>query len=387
MKKFLNFVGAHCVRPQTHTAHNQKIVNGRADAIRPYILMLSVLSSPIFAAEQNVQLTAEHIDRLGIVQGKLVRTTEIPVLFAPAKVLIPPNNEYVVSASQAGIINQLNAALGDEVKKGEVLAQIDSPNLLSLQSNYLKATGAMQLANSAYQRDKTLAHEGIIANRRVQETQSQFNAASLDVQEAKLLLEISGCSASVQLNSRLTIHSPISGVVIERMAVAGTRIDSLTPLYRVADLHTLWLEIAIPQERIADVKVGDSVDIENTAFNAEISLLGQSVNAENQTILARAVIKNAPKQIRAGQKLNVQIKQISKQIVFKVPNTAIAQNDSNAFLFVRSTAGFDAKPITIVGKQDEESIISGAFTGDETIAIKGAAVLKANWLGVGSAEQ
>ncbi|MEI7797062.1 MAG: efflux RND transporter periplasmic adaptor subunit [Methylococcaceae bacterium] len=350
-------------------------------------LIFTAISLPIFAAEQNVSLSDEHIDRLGIVQGKLVRTTEIPVLFAPAKVLIPPNNEYVVSASQAGIINQLNAALGDEVKKGEVLAQIDSPNLLSLQSNYLKANSAMQLANSAYQRDKTLAHEGIIANRRVQETQSQFNAASLDVQETKRLLEISGGSASGQLNSRLMIYSPISGVVIERMAVAGTRIDSLTPLYRVADLHTLWLEIAIPQERITDVKVGDSVDIENTAFNAEISLLGQSVNAENQTILARAVIKNAPKQIRAGQKLNVQIKQISKQIVFKVPNTAIAQNDGNAFLFVRSTVGFDAKPITIVGKQDEESIISGAFTGDETIAIKGAAVLKANWLGVGSAEQ
>ncbi len=350
-------------------------------------LMFAAISLPIFAAEQNVSLSDEHIDRLGIVQGKLVRTTEIPVLFAPAKVLIPPNNEYVVSASQAGIINQLNAALGDEVKKGEVLAQIDSPNLLSLQSNYLKANSAMQLANSAYQRDKTLAHEGIIANRRVQETQSQFNAASLDVQETKRLLEISGGSASGQLNSRLMIYSPISGVVIERMAVAGTRIDSLTPLYRVADLHTLWLEIAIPQERITDVKVGDSVDIENTAFNAEISLLGQSVNAENQTILARAVIKNAPKQIRAGQKLNVQIKQISKQIVFKVPNTAIAQNDGNAFLFVRSATGFDAKPITIVGKQDEESIISGVFTGDETIAIKGAAVLKANWLGIGSAEQ
>ena len=350
-------------------------------------IFLLLLSSPIFAAEQAVQLTAEHIERLGIVQGKLVRATQIPILYAPAQVLIPPNNEYVVSASQSGIVNQLNASLGDEVKKGDVLAQIDSPNLLSLQSNYLKANSVLQLANSAYQRDKALAKEGIIATRRVQESQSQFNAASLDVQEAKRLLEIAGGSTNGSLNSRLSIRSPISGVVIERMVVAGTRIDNLTPLYRVADLHTLWLEIAIPQERIADIKVGDSVEIENTSFKAEISLLGQSVNPENQTILARAVVKNAQKQIRAGQKLNVQINQITKQTAFKIPNTAIAQNDGNAFLFVRSATGFDIKPITIVGKQDEESIISGAFTGNETVAIKGAAVLKANWLGVGSAEQ
>jgi cobalt-zinc-cadmium efflux system membrane fusion protein len=350
-------------------------------------IFLALLSSPIFAAENVVQLTAEHIEKLGIVQGKLVRVSEIPVLFAPAKVLIPPNNEYVVSASQSGIVNQLNASLGDEVKKGDVLAQIDSPNLLSLQSNYLKASSTLQLANSAYQRDKMLAKDGIIANRRVQETQSQFNTATLDVQEAKRILEISGGSASGQLNSHLAIRSPISGVVIERMVVAGTRIDNLTPLYRVANLNTLWLEIAIPQERISDIKIGDQVDIENTEFNAEISLIGQSVNSENQTVLARAVVKNAPKQIRAGQKLNVQINQLSKQKAFKVPNTAIAQNDGKAFMFIRSAKGFDVKPVTQIGKKDDETIISGDFSGDETIALKGAAVLKANWLGLGSAEE
>lgn len=350
-------------------------------------LLLTILSSSIFAAEHSVQLTAPQIENLGIVQGKLTQISEIPVLYAPANVLIPPNNEYVVSASQAGIINQLNAALGDEVKKGDILAQIDSPNLLSLQSNYLKATSALQLANSAYQRDKTLSQEGIIASRRVQETQSQFNAANLEVQEAKRLLEIAGGSTNGQLSSHLAIRSPISGSVIERMVVAGTRVDNLTPLYRVANLQTLWLEIAIPQERISEIKIGDQVDIENTEFNAEISLIGQSVNIENQTILARAVIKNAPKQIRAGQKLNVQINQASKQKAFKVPNTAIAQNDGKAFMFVRTAKGFDVKPVVQIGKKDDETIISGDFLGDETIATKGAAVLKANWLGLGSAEE
>ncbi len=350
-------------------------------------IFLFILSSPLFALENQVQLTAPQIENLGIVQGKLVSVTEIPVLYAPANVLIPPNNEYVVSASQAGIINQLNASLGDEVKKGDVLAQIDSPNLLSLQSNYLKANSALQLANSAYQRDKTLAQEGIIAARRVQETQSAFNAANLDVQEAKRLLEIAGGSATGQLNSHLLIRSPISGVVIERMAVAGTRIDSLTPLYRVANLQTLWLDCAIPQEQIGDVKIGDSVKIDSTNLTAEISLLGQSVNAENQTILARAIVKNSRKQIRAGQRLNVQISKTTTQKVFNVPNTAIAQNDGKAFVFVRNTNGFEIKPVTQISKKDDETIISGDFSGNETIALKGAAVLKANWLGLGSSEE
>ena len=350
-------------------------------------IFLFLLSSPIFALENQVQLTTLQIENLGIEQGKFTSVTEIPVLYAPANVLIPPNNEYVVSASQAGIVNQLNAALGDEVKKGDVLAQIDSPTLLSLQSNYLKASSALQLANSAYQRDKALEHEGIIAKRRVQETQSAFNAANLEAQEAKRLLEISGGSATGQLNSHLAIRSPISGAVIERMVLAGTRIDNTQPLYRVANLQTLWLEIAIPQEQMANVKIGDKVKIDNTSLTAEISLLGQSVNVENQTILARAIVKNTQKQIRAGQRLNVQITKTTTQKVFSVPNTAIAQNDGKAFIFVRIANGFDIKSLTQISKKDDETIISGDFSGNETIALKGAAVLKANWLGLGSSEE
>ena len=349
-------------------------------------LLLLLLNSTVFAAEQSVQLTATQIEKLGIVQGNLTRISEIPVLYAPATVLIPPNNEYVVSATQAGIISQLNAALGDEVKKGDVLAQINSPNLLSLQSNYLKAASALQLANSAYSRDKSLAKDGIIANRRVQETQSAFNAATLEVQEAKRLLEIAGGSANGQLNSQLSIRSPISGVVIERMVTAGTRIDELTPLYHVANLQTLWLEIAIPQERVSEIKIGDLVAIDNTPLKAEISLIGQNVNLENQTVLARAVIKNAQKQIRAGQKLNVQISQSSSKNVFKVPNTAIAQNDGKAFVFLKNSSGFIVKPVTQISKKDDQTIISADLLGDETIALKGAAILKANWLGLGSGE-
>lgn len=349
-------------------------------------LLLLLVNSVVFAAEQTVQLTPAQMEKLGIVQGNLTRISEIPVLYAPATVLIPPNNEYVVSATQAGIISQLNAALGDEVKKGDLLAQINSPNLLSLQSNYLKAASALQLANSAYSRDKSLAKDGIIANRRVQETQSTFNAATLEVQESKRLLEIAGGNANGQLNSQLSIRSPISGVVIERMVSAGTRIDELTPLYRVANLQTLWLEIAIPQERVSEIKIGDLVAIDNTPLKAEISLIGQNVNLENQTVLARAVIKNAGKQIRAGQKLNVQISQSSSKNVFKVPNTAIAQNDGKAFIFLKNSNGFIVKPVLQISKKDDETIISGDLLGDETIALKGAGILKANWLGLGSSD-
>lgn len=363
------------------------------------LLLLSLVSVGSYATENNVAISQEHFSNLGVTLGKPVPVSQMPVLYAPAKVVIPPSHEYIVSASQTGLITKLNAAVGDTVKKGEVLAQINSPALLELQGRYLKAGSVLRLATATYNRDKKLLKEGVISNRREQETLSQYSSAVLDANESRQLLEIAGMSPgainqlgnSHLLNSELAVTAPISGVVMERMAVAGTRIDSMAPLYRIANLDTLWLEINIPQERIGDIKIGDKVVIENTDISADISLLGQSVNPENQTVLARAVIQSSKQAldsaaIRVGQKLNIQVIQPSEQALFSIPNTAIAQNEGKSFIFIRDQSGFQVSQIKVIGKQGEESIISGDLTGDEEIAIKGAVALKANWLGLGGAE-
>ena len=378
----------------------RKIQTSRHKAIVIVCLLLTSLahSAQTVAIENTMTINPEVINNLGIVLGKLTPAKQIPLLTAPAKVVIPPTHEYIVSASQAGLITQLNAALGDTVKKGQVLAQLNSPDLLSMQRLYLKAVSEMQLSEFSYQRDQKLVAEGVIAERRWQETISLHNTFVSEVNEHKQLLEISGMTneeinkltKTRQLSSQLSVHAPISGVVMDRMAVAGERMDILAPLYRIANLDELWLEINIPHEHIGQIKVGDQVHIENSPIYAEITLLGQSVNPENQTLLARATIKDSKdlmKQhasVRAGQSINTQIIQASDNAVFKVPNTAIAQKDGLAYIFIRTQDGFTVSAITVIGKQGDESIISGNLSQDESIAIKGAVALKANWLGLGA---
>jgi cobalt-zinc-cadmium efflux system membrane fusion protein len=362
------------------------------------VLLISLgFVSTVIAAENTIAISQEYVTNLGIILGKLSPAKQIPLLTAPAKVVIPPEHEYIVSASQAGLITKLNAALGDTVKKGQILAQLNSPDFLSMQRLYLKAVSEMQLSSLSYQRDQKLAAEGVIAERRWQETNSLHNTFVSEVNEHKQLLEIAGMTSDEinkltktrQLSSQLNVHAPISGVVMDRMAVAGERMDILAPLYRIANLDELWLEINIPHEHIGQIKVGDQVHIENSPIDAEITLLGQSVNPENQTLLARATIKDSKdliKQhasVRAGQSINTQIIQASDNAVFRVPNTAIAQNDGLAYIFIRTQNGFTVSSIIVIGKQGDESIISGNLTGNENIAIKGAVALKANWLGLG----
>jgi cobalt-zinc-cadmium efflux system membrane fusion protein len=370
-------------------------------------LLLGLLSVGSYAAENSIQISQENIANLGVTLSKLEPVTQIPVLSAPAKVVIPPTQEYIVSASQAGVIDKLNVAIGDKVAKGQILAQLNSPELLTLQREYLKADTAQHTALINFNRDKKLLEEGVIADRRWQETSSQYNSAVSEADEQRQLLEIAGMTAGEvgllakthRLTRQLNVRAPIAAVVMERAAVAGTHIDMMAPLYRIANLDELWLEINIPQERMGSIKIGDRVEVENVVAPegikgvgrspvAKITLLGQSVNPENQTMLARAVVDAKDTvSLRPGQQLNTRIIQSSDKTAFKVPNTAIAQNEGKAYIFVRNPQGFSVTPVTVIGKQGDESIISGELTDNEEIAVKGAVALKANWLGLGSDEK
>ncbi|MFU8787406.1 MAG: efflux RND transporter periplasmic adaptor subunit [Methylobacter sp.] len=364
--------------------------------MRAVIILLLLLSLNSYASESTIQISPEHSANLGVKLGKLEPATQIPLLSAPAKVVVPPTQEYVVSAAQTGVIEQLIVAVGDKVAKGQLLAQLNSPELLTLQREYLKAVSTLQLAEATFQRDKKLIEEGVIADRRWQETRVEYQSLGSEANEQKQLLEMAGMSANEirqlakthKLTRQLNVYAPITGVVMERLAVAGTRIDMMAPLYRIANLDELWLEIAIPQERMDSVKLGNRVEVENTKVSASITLLGQSVNPENQTVLARAVVakQRGNTVLRPGQRLNTRIIQSSRQAAFKIPNAAIAQNEGRAFIFIRTEQGFVVTPITVVGKQGDESIISGALSGTEDIAVQGAVALKANWLGLGGDE-
>lgn len=354
------------------------------------LLLTQALSA--FAQDSQIRITRQQIDNLDIKVGPLSASGQAPLFYAPGKVVVPADREVLVSSSQPGLVTQLPVNIGDNVRKGQLLALLNSPELLGLQQAFLTAGSELNLSGLEQRRDQTLLQEGVIAERRWQETQMLHTGKSARADEARQLLLLAGMSAAEiktlgqtrKLDNRLNIRSPIDGVVLERLTSLGARLDVQAPLYRIADLSELWLEINIPQERLSSIRVGDAVRLEGSEIGGRISLLGQSVNRDNQTVLARAVIDGKADGLRVGQNVNVQILQISAQTGFKVPNTAIAQNEGHAYVFVRNQDGFAVTEVSVTGKQDGEALISGPLSGSEQIAVKGAVALKANWLGLGS---
>lgn len=357
-------------------------------------LLFSFLAGAVSAQDAQIRISQQQIDNLDIKTAALVPSSTVPLFYAPGKVVTPADREILVSSSQPGLVTRLAANVGDTVHKGQTLAQLRSPELVGLQQAFLAAASELHLAGLERNRDQKLLQEGVIAERRWQETQTQHSGKAARADEARQLLLLAGMSpADIQtlaqtrkLGDSLQIRSPIDGVVLERMVNLGARLDIQAPLYRIADLAELWLEISIPQERLSTVKVGDRVRLESGDISATISLLGQSVNVDNQTVLARAVVDGRPQGLRVGQNVNVQILQHGVPGGFSVPNSALSQNEGRSYVFVRNAEGFAVVEVAVNGKQGSESLISGALTGNEHIAVKGAVALKANWLGLGSDE-
>ncbi len=356
-----------------------------------YFFVMLMGMSLAGAQDNQIKISQLQFYNLGVKTGGLNQVKQIPLLTVPAQVSIPPSNEYIVSSALTGLVSQMNAAIGDNVNKGDVLAFIDSPELLTLQRQFLKAVNESRLARLGYERDQKLLQQGVIADRRWQESRSRYNSMLAEVNEARQLLEIAGMSRSDiktlqskrRLNSRLTLRSPISGVVLDRKVVAGEHLDVMEPIYRIANLQQLWLELYVPQERISLLKQGDKVLVQNTDVTARVSLLGQSVNPQNQTVLVRAVINQVSTAIRAGQTVTTQIVQSSNQPSYRVPNAGIAQHNGQSYVFVLNEQGFQVVAIKIYGKRNNHTVISGNLQPAQQIAVRGAAALKAKWLGLG----
>ncbi|MCK5667022.1 MAG: efflux RND transporter periplasmic adaptor subunit [Thiotrichaceae bacterium] len=362
--------------------------------MRVIVIVLICLNSIQLFANQKIKLSETQLYNLGIKLGKAEVISSVPLMDAPAKVTIPPANEYIVSTSHAGLVNEILVTVGDEVEKGQLLAIINSPDLLTLQQHHLQSVNELKLARTDFLRDQKLYKEGVIADRRWLKTQANYHVFVSHLNETRQLLSIAGLSKQDIkqlekkhiLNSQLSVVAPISGVILARYMTTGERVDALAPLFQVANLNKLWLDISIPQQRINLVRLGDKVAVQGMNVTARIFLLGKNVDYENQTVLVRAEIDSGLESIRPGQTVNAQISQSSTNAMFKVPNSALAQYLGVNYVFLRTKTGFMAQPVQVLGREARKTIITGEIQKNSEIALRGAVALKANFLGLGGDE-
>jgi RND family efflux transporter MFP subunit len=299
--------------------------------------------------------------------------------------------ERVVSAPQAGLLDQLFVAAGQEVKKGQPIAHLTSADLLALQRDYLQAMTQKKLAAKSLARDAELFKDGIIPQRRFLETESAHDQITATLAQSKQALRLAGMSdnaisqmsPSFGMNSGITITAPIDGQVLTQMVTIGQRVDVAMPLYRIAKLKTLWLEIYVPLESLPLVKLGMPVQVPKLQASGKLIAIIRSVNKADQTVRLRAEITQGDEKLSPGQMVEAEISLGAQVQHFSVPKSARARQGAESLVFVQTETGFHPLKVKVIFEQGDEAVVDADFKGGERIAVSGISAIKGTWLGLG----
>jgi RND family efflux transporter MFP subunit len=293
------------------------------------------------------------------------------------------------------MVEQTLVGVGDAVNKGQVLATLQSPALAEAQRGLLQASTQSQLAKENLERDEKLLQDGIISESRYRATQSQHREASASLAERKQMLKLSGMSenditqlqSGNSLNSLLSVTSPIDGVILEKNASSGQRLEAAVPLFKVARLDPLALEIQAPLSSTHGLKLGAVVSVPAYGASGMLTAIGRSLSGGNQTILLRALINKGAEYLRPGQYVEASIgTSIDNSTQWNVPNSALARVEGKTLIFVETTNGFHNEQVTVLHEGAQNSLVSGNFKGDEKIAVQGVSALKAQMMGIGGVQ-
>ena len=360
-----------------------------------YLFMLVALQLAQYAAAQEIALTEVQLRKLGISTIPLPPKQQGELSGMPAQVVIPSNQLFTVSTPLAAMVEQTLVGVGDSVSKGQVLATLQSPALAEAQRALLQAYTQYQLAKENLMRDEQLWKDGIISESRLRATRSQQREANASMAERKQALKLSGMTdAAIEqlqsgnnLSSMLSLASPIEGVILDKTASAGQRLDAAIPLFKVAKLEPLALEIQIPLSSARNLKVGSAVTIPAFEAKGKLTAIGRSLSGGNQTILVRALIHEGAANLRPGQFVEATIAtQNGSAAQWNVPNSALARLDTQTVIFVKTQNGFRTETISVIHEGAQSSVVSGALKGDEQIAVQGISALKSSAMGIGGGE-
>lgn len=360
-----------------------RVYAGAAAALCVFTLSVQAQSRPAKFVVANAQVQA-----LGIQTAPLQSQAESVRTSFPAQVVIPPNAEQVISSPVTGLISQLLVQPNQMVRVGTPLVRIASPELGQLQLQLLQSNTRATLARQTAKREQDLFDEGLIAQRRVQEAQAALQEAEATLKQSKTALRLSGMSMSVidkvaasgNPQDSLVLAATQTGVVTEIKAKPGQRVDPTTPLIHLAQTGTLWLEIQVPVAESASWATGTKLKVQGRDITAQIMSSNATVASGSQMVVMRALVQGNAGQVRPGELLTAELPVAASAGAWGLPLSSVAHDGNQAYVFVRTPDGFEARPVKVSASSGQRIHVQGPLKAGEEVAVSGVVALKGAWL-------
>jgi len=297
-----------------------------------------------------------------------------------------------VFSQYPGKILKANFNIGDDVKSGDVLFTIDSPDLLQAESTLLAAAGVLELQKRTLARATNLLKAGGSAQKDVDQSTSDEQTAEGNYKAARDAVRIFGkTDAEIdqvvdmrKVDSTLLVPSPISGRVVARSAAPGflTQPGNTPAPYSVADLSTMWMLANVIETDAPAYKVGQDVEVRvpaypNAVFKGRVTTVGSMIDPNTHRQLVRSEIDDPQHLLRSGMFASFVIRVGDPAHSLAVPAEGVVrEGDGTMTVWVTSDSRHFIKRTVKIGLQQDgwDQILEGLSPG-ETVVTDGAVFL------------
>ncbi|GIV46171.1 MAG: hypothetical protein KatS3mg036_0989 [Ignavibacterium sp.] len=352
--------------------------------------------------ERTIVLSKEAIEKINL---KYV-TAEIKPLNGfikvPAVIITNQNNEALIGSLMQGRVHKVFVNVGDYVKTGQALMQIEGLEIGQLKGNYLKAKANLDFAEQEYKRQKTLLEQNVgsqkiylTAKAEYEKALAEFNAEDKKIHSVGITHEdIENINENEHTSGLLTIKSPIDGIIVERNIVIGQLVETNTNAFRIINTNSIWADGQIYEKDILKIFGKPTIEffsssIPNQTFRGKVIYIGQVVDEHTRTIKIRAEIQNTanPEGRAFASKLKpnmfgemlIPISSEAKGIV--IPSESVIKDNNESYVFVVENDTTFSKQIVKTGVELNSSVevIEGLKSGDKVVT-KGAFFLKSEMM-------
>lgn len=265
------------------------------------------------------------------------KTIQMSNHFSAPGVIAPDVSRTVSVFSLAnGFAVKVPVQLGDQVVKGQVLADVDSPDLAKAISVYRTAKAQFSLSQKELNREQALYRHGAAPRKALEEAQFAEQRAQIDEQTAARQIQILG--GDVQSPSpQVKVRAPISGTIIQQKISRGEAVEN-SYLFRIADLSRVWALCSLYENDLSRVQLGDSAQVEISAYQnlklqGRVSNISHILDPTTRTAQVRIVLDNPKQQLNPGMFVTAQFTSLHKSPQVLVPVTALFQLHDRFWVF------------------------------------------------------
>jgi cobalt-zinc-cadmium efflux system membrane fusion protein len=276
-----------------------------------------------------------------------------------------------------GRVVQIDARLGDTVKKGQLLLKVQSADIAGAFSDYRKAVADEQLAQTQLERSKILFDKGAISLNDLQVAQDTEDKAKVDVETTAEKLRVLGNPTLDRPTGIVEIRAPISGVITDQQVTNAAGIAGLgspNP-FTISDLEYIWVLCDVYENDLSNVRLGEKADIRLNAypdqgFSGTITNIGPVLDPNIRTAKVRIQMRN-PGLMRPGMFVTATFHGQKKETRAAVPATAILHLHDRDWVYVPMLNNKFRRTEVVGGDMlpnNMQEVISGIAPGQQVVA-------------------